>query len=42
MSGEPVEFPENGYKGEYIKDIAAEIIREKTEWTQADLSFFSQ
>ena len=42
LSGEPVEFPENGYQGEYIKEIAREIIREEKEWTQADLTFFSQ
>lgn len=42
LAGEPVEFPENGYQGEYIKEIAREIIREKKEWTQADLAFFSQ
>ena len=29
LTGEPVEFPENGYQGEYIKEIAREIIREK-------------
>ena len=42
LTGEPVEFPENCYQGEYIKDIAREIIREKKDWPQADLAFFSQ
>ena len=42
LTGEPVEFPENGYQGEYIKEIAREIIREKKDWPQADLAFFSQ
>ncbi|HSO71026.1 MAG TPA: arginine--tRNA ligase, partial [Thermodesulfobacteriota bacterium] len=42
LIGEPVEFPENCYQGEYIKDIAREIIREKKDWPQADLAFFSQ
>jgi arginyl-tRNA synthetase len=42
LNGESVEFPENGYQGEYIKEIAREIIREKKDWPQADLSFFSQ
>ncbi len=42
LNGEPVEFPENGYQGEYIKEIAREIIQENKEWTQADLTFFSQ
>ena len=42
LTGEPVEFPENGYQGEYIKEIARDIIREKKDWPQADLAFFSQ
>ena len=42
LTGEPVEFPENGYQGEYIKEIAREIIREKKDWPQADLAFFSR
>ena len=42
LTGEPVEFPENGYHGEYIKEIAQEIVRENKDWPQADLAFFSQ
>jgi len=42
LTGEPVEFPENGYQGEYIKEIAREIIRGKKDWPQADLAFFSR
>lgn len=29
LLGEKIEFPENGYKGEYLKDIAKDIISEK-------------
>jgi arginyl-tRNA synthetase len=42
LAGEPVEFPENAYQGEYIKEIARELIREKTDWPQADLAYFSR
>ena len=46
LRGEDVIFPENGYKGEYIKEIAAEILKENSEGTAdestLDLSFFSR
>lgn len=42
LTGEPVEFPENAYQGEYIKEIAREIIRGKKDWPQAELAFFSR
>ncbi len=46
LRGEDVLFPENGYKGEYIKEIAAEILKENGERTAdestLDLSFFSR
>ena len=31
LLGEPVEFPEAGYRGEYIVDIAREFLQKKTE-----------
>ena len=46
LQGEVVLFPENGYQGDYIKDIAAEINREvsfrKIKESSLDLSYFSQ
>ncbi len=42
LNGESVEFPENCYQGEYIRDIAREIIRGKKDWAEADLAYFSQ
>jgi arginyl-tRNA synthetase len=42
LAGEAVEFPENAYQGEYIKEIAGEIIREKPDWPQADPAYFSR
>ncbi len=45
LRGEEVLFPENGYKGEYIKDIAAEVLKAHKNRTDLDstfdLSFFS-
>lgn len=39
-------FPENGYKGEYIKDIAAEILKKNSskavDESALDVSYFSQ
>jgi arginyl-tRNA synthetase len=31
LKGEPVEFPDNGYRGDYIVDIAREFLEKKTE-----------
>jgi arginyl-tRNA synthetase len=46
LQGESFPFPENGYKGEYIKDIAAKIQREIASGTlkdsALDVSFFSR
>ena len=46
LQGESFPFPENGYKGEYIKDIAADIKREIASGTlkesALDVSFFSR
>ena len=46
LQGESSGFPENGYQGAYIKDIAAEIKQEISSGALAgpvpDLSFFSQ
>ncbi len=45
LQGESLPFPENGYKGEYIKDIAAEIKREiasgNLKESVLDVPFFS-
>jgi arginyl-tRNA synthetase len=45
LQGESLPFPENGYKGEYIKDIAAEIKREigsgNLKESALDTPFFS-
>jgi arginyl-tRNA synthetase len=45
LRGEESLFPENGYKGEYIKEIAAEIIKENAghpdDESHLDLPFFS-
>ncbi len=36
--GEPVEFPDNHYRGEYMRDLARELIREEGErFRRADL-----
>jgi len=45
--GEEVVFPENGYQGEYIYDIARDILKEnsgtpKEELKQRELKYFSQ
>jgi arginyl-tRNA synthetase len=46
MQGETPLFPENGYKGDYIRDLAAEIKQKKSLQDQPesslDLSFFSR
>jgi arginyl-tRNA synthetase len=46
LQGKEVLFPENGYKGEYVKEIALEILQSGTAGSPAealpDLSFFSQ
>lgn len=46
LQGESLTFPENGYKGDYIKDIAAEIKQEISSGTltesSLDLPFFSR
>jgi arginyl-tRNA synthetase len=46
LKGEVGLFPENGYKGEYIKDIAAEIVNENSskavDESALDVSYFSQ
>jgi arginyl-tRNA synthetase len=46
LQGQSFPFPENGYKGEYIKDIAADIKREIASGTlkesALDVSFFSR
>ena len=36
VSGEKIEFPEDGYKGEYIKDIARKLLENKTPKDQID------
>jgi len=37
LQGKAVEFPENGYHGDYIYDIAREIVQQKgTEWVEKD------
>jgi arginyl-tRNA synthetase len=45
LRGEGGLFPDNGYKGDYIKEIAAEILKEKTDRpgddSTQDLAFFS-
>ncbi len=45
LRGEESLFPENGYKGEYIKEIAAEILKGQadrpSEESSLDLAFFS-
>jgi len=45
--GEAIDFPENGYQGEYIYDIAKDILEKnprvaKDELKQRELKFFSQ
>ena len=40
--GREIQFPENGYRGDYIKDIAREIVQEESDWLQQDLSFFTR
>jgi arginyl-tRNA synthetase len=46
LRGEEGLFPENGYKGEYIKEIAAEILKDNADRSAdestLDLSFFSR
>ncbi len=42
LLGEAIEFPENGYQGEYIYDIAKDFIENKTPKTEPDFKFFSQ
>jgi arginyl-tRNA synthetase len=39
LNGKSVEFPENGYHGDYVYDIAREIIVQKgTEWVEKSLT----
>ncbi len=44
--GEAVEIPEDGYKGEYLKDIGKDLASEHgeryTEWNDAAASFFKE
>jgi len=46
IQGSDQPFPENGYKGEYIKDLAAKILKEQTApdhpSEEPDLPFFSR
>jgi arginyl-tRNA synthetase len=42
LAGQEISFPENGYRGDYIKDIAREIIEENPDWSQKDLAFFTK
>jgi len=41
LQGEQIDFPEDGYQGDYIYDIARKIIAEKKD-TRQDLTFFSE
>ena len=40
ISGREITFPENGYRGDYIRDIAREILQENPDSLQEDLAFF--
>ena len=44
LLGEKIEFPEDYYQGEYIRDIAAQIVAERGPElrTQSDLSYFQE
>jgi arginyl-tRNA synthetase len=42
LKGEKVEFPEQGYKGDYIKDIAAKISAGKQKVDESNLEFFKE
>jgi arginyl-tRNA synthetase len=42
ISGREITFPENGYRGDYISDIAREILQENPDALQEDLAFFSR
>ncbi|MDD5610998.1 MAG: arginine--tRNA ligase [Candidatus Omnitrophica bacterium] len=40
LKGEKIEFPEDGYQGEYIYDIAKEILKEKPDAEKEKIEFF--
>ena len=42
ISGREVTFPEKGYQGDYIRDIAREILQKNPEACQEDLAFFTR
>ena len=42
LKGKKAEFPEQGYKGEYIKDIAAEIAAQNKKVDEDNLEFFKE
>ncbi|MFH1239391.1 MAG: arginine--tRNA ligase, partial [bacterium] len=42
LKGKKIEFPEQGYKGEYIKDIAAEIAAQNKKVDEDNLEFFKE